>query len=138
MINTNLQTVHVCAEEKRPKNCSHGKPSYNWSQSEMQLGTFAFWILYLSKLFFIDTALLSNFSALIFFRRISCEKTSRAFERSQVRSANNFVVNVLSFVFCDINGVRRQAKFAESTILCFQYLGFHDHALTVKNWQITS
>ena len=23
--------------------------------------------------------------------------------------------------------VHRQAKFAQSTILCFQYLGFHDH-----------
>ena len=27
----------------------------------------------------------------------------------------------------DVIRVHRQAKFAESKILCFQYLGFHDH-----------
>ena len=40
----------------------------------------------------------------------------------------------------DIIRVQRQAKFAQRTILCFQYLGFHDHAFNrakVANYVIS-
>ena len=54
-------------------------PWYNWIKSELHLGSITFRIPYLRKLFLIDTALLSKFSAFNCPRMMQIE--SRAFER---------------------------------------------------------
>ena len=66
-----------------PKTVPCGTPWNNWIQSEVQLGSITFWILNLRKLFIIDTALLSKFSAFNFSSRMSWEIESKALERSR-------------------------------------------------------
>ena len=53
------------------------------SNQEVQLGSIIFWILYLRKLLILDNELMSKFSVFSFFRRMSCEIESKAFERSR-------------------------------------------------------
>ena len=68
---------------KSPKIVPSGTRCWIWIQSEVQLGCFSIWILYLRKLFIMDTALLSKFSVFDFSRSMSCEIEARAFKRSK-------------------------------------------------------
>ena len=49
---------------------------------------------------------------------------------SKIRGESYFSNNDEQHVSKEVFGVHRQAKFAQSTILCFRYLGFLDHTFT--------